>query len=192
MEHLIRLYQGELNTQPAITQVLTIATMLLAGDIISQTFFQQKTTFDARQAVNFFIIGLFYSGPLGVAWFGLVERLVVKDGVAAVVIKVLAGQLMFSPLFTLGLLVFYGLLKGECWMDIMKSIRTKYVALMISRYMVYPVAQFVNFEFVPVVYRPMFGVVLGFFWNIYLSRKTNQVEDEPPIGQVQKDSFESD
>lgn len=195
MEHLIVLYQEELNTHPAITQILTIAALLLAGDVISQTFFQKKPFFDARQSVNFFIVGLFYTGPISVAWFGIVERLIAIDGVAAAVIKVLVSQVFYSPLFTLGLLVVYGLLKGQSWKDIGESIRTKYVALLCSRVIVYPLAQFINFEFVPIVYRPMYGSVISLFWNIYLSWKANQVQAELSTDTVEpeeKDSSDSD
>ncbi|CAN8030661.1 unnamed protein product [Ixodes persulcatus] len=193
MEHLIVLYQEELKTHPAITQVLTIAALLAAGDVISQTFFQKKPFFDARQSVNFFIVGLLYTGSISVAWFGIVERLIVIDGFAAAVIKVLVSQVFFSPLFTLGLLVVYGLLKGQSWKDIGENIRTKYVALLCSRFIVYPLAQFINFEFVPIVYRPMYGSVISLFWNMYLSWKANQVKvSADPVDPEEKDSSDSE
>ncbi|CAN8008104.1 unnamed protein product, partial [Ixodes pacificus] len=121
MADLIIMYQGELEAHPAITQVLTMATLLLAGDVVSQTFFQKKP-FDTRQTANFFIVGVFYTGPCSVAWFGLVERFVVMDGAAAAVIKVLAGQVIYTPPYTLGLLVLYGLLKGQGWKEVLDSV----------------------------------------------------------------------
>ncbi|CAN7947847.1 unnamed protein product [Ixodes pacificus] len=184
------MYQVELEAHPAITQVLTMATLLLAGDVVSQTFFQKKP-FDTRQTANFFIVGVFYTGPCSVAWFGLVERFVVMDGAAAAVIKVLAGQVIYTPPYTLGLLVLYGLLKGQGWKEVLDSVTTKYGAVLISRYMVYPAAQLIHFEFVPVVYRPMYGSVIALFWNIYLSWKANRLEVELPVDPVQKDLIES-
>ncbi|KAM7296465.1 protein Mpv17 [Ixodes scapularis] len=190
MADLIVMYQGELEAHPAITQVLTMATLLLAGDVVSQTFFQKKP-FDTRQAAHFFIVGVFYTGPCSVTWFRLVERLVVMDGVAAAVIKALAGQVIYTPPYTLGLLVLYGLLQGQSWKEVLDSVRSKYGAVLISRYMVYPAAQLINFEFVPVVYRPMYGSVIALFWNIYLSWKANRLEGELPVDPVQKDVIES-
>lgn len=190
MADLIVMYQGELEAHPAITQVLTMATLLLAGDVVSQTFFQKKP-FDTRQAAHFFIVGVFYTGPCSVTWFRLVEQLVVMDGVAAAVIKALAGQVIYTPPYTLGLLVLYGLLQGQSWKEVLDSVRSKYGAVLISRYMVYPAAQLINFEFVPVVYRPMYGSVIALFWNIYLSWKANRLEGELPVDPVQKDVIES-
>ncbi|XP_029833305.2 protein Mpv17 [Ixodes scapularis] len=190
MADLIVMYQGELEAHPAITQVLTMATLLLAGDVVSQTFFQKKP-FDTRQAAHFFIVGVFYTGPCSVTWFRLVERLVVMDGVAAAVIKALAGQVIYTPPYTLGLLVLYGLLQGQSWKEVLDSVRSKYGAVLISRYMVYPAAQLINFEFVPVVYRTMYGSVIALFWNIYLSWKANRLEGELPVDPVQKDVIES-
>ncbi|KAG0427893.1 hypothetical protein HPB47_025086 [Ixodes persulcatus] len=122
----VTISQGELEAHPAITQVLTMATLLLAGDVVSQTFFQKKP-FNTRQTANFFIVGVFYTGPCSVAWFGLVERFVVMDGVVAAVIKVLAGQVIYTPPYTLGLLVLYGLLQGQDWKEVLDSVKPQAV-----------------------------------------------------------------
>ncbi|CAN7946124.1 unnamed protein product [Ixodes hexagonus] len=186
MEHLIVRYQDQLKAHPAVTQVLTVASLLLTGDVISQAFFQkQKASFDVRQAIHFFVVGLVYTGPCAVTWYGVLEWLVVMDGLTAAVIKVILGQVLYTPVFTLGLLVIYGLLRGDSWLEIVQSVRAKYFALLRSRFFVYPPAQLINFEFVPVVYRPMYGSVVSLLWNMYLSWKANQVE--PRTDPVEKD-----
>ena len=38
---------------------------------------------------------------------------------------------------------------------------------------VWPLAQYLNFNFVPAQYRVLFGNLVGFFWGIYMSWKAS-------------------
>ncbi|EEC00433.1 conserved hypothetical protein [Ixodes scapularis] len=97
MTHLIALYQVKLKTHPAITQVVTTTVLLLAGDAISQTFFQKKPFCDTRQSVNVCIVDVSCSSRLAMAKYVFLERLVDTNGVTAAITKVLVGQVFVSP-----------------------------------------------------------------------------------------------
>ncbi|KAM7296529.1 hypothetical protein ISCGN_021688 [Ixodes scapularis] len=186
MDSLLLQYNDILHAHPVITQVLTVGTVALAGDVISQTFIQNKPSFDFRQAIIYYIVGLFFTGTLTVLWLMFVEWLVVTDGVAGAAIKTALGLVFFTPPFFLCFLVVHGFLSGHSWEAIRENIRTKYFVILKSRYAFYPVAQFVNFEFVPILYRAIYLSVVALLWNMYLSWKTNQVSPCPPVEPSEK------
>ncbi|CAN7939520.1 unnamed protein product, partial [Ixodes hexagonus] len=136
----------------------------------------QRKPFSVKQAAIFFVIGLCYTSPLVVSWFAFVEWLVVADGAVTIVIKVALGEFIFTPVFVLFFMFVHGVLHWHSWEDILESVRVKYLSILTTRCIVYPVAQLVNFWVVPVNYRPMYSSLLALLWSVYLSWKANRAE----------------
>ncbi|CAN7939264.1 unnamed protein product [Ixodes hexagonus] len=168
-------YRNLPNVTSVITQVLAIATMLLLGDVISQTLIQRKRAIDARQAARFFVIGAVYTGPLVVTWYGLVEAVIGQDGLVAVVAKVLLGQMVFLPLLLLGFIVLFDVTQGRPWTDIKESVRTKFVPMLMASYIFWLPVEFVNFRFVAVWCRPVYNGVACLCFKTYMAWRMSRV-----------------
>ncbi|KAL1417993.1 hypothetical protein MTO96_005980 [Rhipicephalus appendiculatus] len=73
-------------------------------------------------------------------------------------------------------MVVLGTLQRRSWDDIKQSLRANYLQILQTMYMIWPVAQFVNFRFVPFSYRQVFGSCVAIVWNTYLASKANRTQ----------------
>lgn len=94
----------------------------------------------------------------------------------------MADQALFAPA---GLVVFFtamGLLSdGNKKEAIKEKFRDAYVPALIANYKIWPLAQFINFKFMPVQYRLPFASSLGILWNAYLSWLNNASKQEQSV-----------
>ncbi|CAN7936992.1 unnamed protein product, partial [Ixodes hexagonus] len=173
MNRVLYFYLSLLNTNPSCTQILTIATCMFLGDIISQIVVQRKTAIEAKRAARFFLIGVIYTGPVATTSFHFLQWLVGDGSIATTLTKVALGNLFVGPLATLGFLIVSGALQGLPWVSVKRNIRADYVSILKSSYVFGPAVEVVITQLAPVNHRPVWGAVISVFWNVYMSWKTN-------------------
>ncbi|CAN8009624.1 unnamed protein product [Ixodes pacificus] len=175
MKSLFRIYDRLLRTHPAKTQILTTATVMLSSDLMTQKLVERRDSIDVQRAVRFFLVGLAYSGPTQRTWLILMDkRLVRTTGPIATVKKVVLGQLVFAPVSVFGFLVFLGVLQGRTRADIERNIRENYSTIMKTFYKLWPAAQVINFQYVPLPYRLLYTNCVSLVWHTYMSWKANR------------------
>ncbi|CAN8032019.1 hypothetical protein HPB47_002281 [Ixodes persulcatus] len=179
MKFLFRIYDRLLRTHPAKTQILTTATVMLSSDLMTQKLVERRDSIDVQRAVRFFLVGLAYSGPTQRAWLILMDkRLVRSTGPVATVKKLVLDQLAFAPVSVFGFLGVLGVLQGRNMADIERSIREKYSTMMKTFYKLWPVAQIINFRYVPLPYRLLYANCVSLVWNTYTSWKANRFDPQ--------------
>ncbi|KAK9806843.1 hypothetical protein WJX72_004676 [[Myrmecia] bisecta] len=120
--------------------------------------------------------GVTLDGPLGHFWYKLLDRYVYPNDqkcTAAVLIKTAADQLVWAPVMTC---VFFAVLKSleghpELIMD---TIQDKLLKTLIANYVLWPLAHFINFRFVPSEHRILYNNAVAVVWNAYLSTLSHQ------------------
>ncbi|KAM7312191.1 putative peroxisomal membrane protein 2, pxmp2 [Ixodes scapularis] len=165
---------GETSMDLGPSNILTIATCMFVGDIISQTAVERATAFEVKRAARLCLIGLFYTGPVAVTAFAFLEWLVGDGSIITTLTKVALSQCCVAPLTTLGFLVVSGALQRLPWVSIKHSVSTNYVAILKSSYVFWPAAEIVITQLAEVNHRPVWGAVASLFWNVYVSWKTNR------------------
>ncbi|TEB39321.1 hypothetical protein FA13DRAFT_1809104 [Coprinellus micaceus] len=91
--------------------------------------------------------------------------------------RVAADQIIMAPL---GLVLFIGsmgMMEGRTRSQIKQKYQDLYGDAIVANWKVWPVAQLVNFRFMPLPYRVPFSQACGVFWTLYLSM-LNSREDK--------------
>lgn len=183
---LARAYQQSFESHPYFTLAFTNATLNAIGDLVAQTVQissvapadLHQTRYDVSRTFRFFCFG-FGMGPLIGRWNSFLEHRfplkkmnptrTTKVSLSSLTKRVSCDQLFMAPI---GLAVFLGsmgLMEGHDQGHIYAKFSDIYQPALLTNWKVWPLAQFVNFRFMPLPYRVPFQSTCGVFWTLYLS-----------------------
>ncbi|KAH7883890.1 hypothetical protein F5I97DRAFT_1609935 [Phlebopus sp. FC_14] len=180
---IARAYQHFFDTHPNCTLALTGGTLNAFGDIVAQ-FSQNaladdhriRSAWDAARTLRFFCFGFGLSPLLG-RWNVFLERKFPlrrrraqgKVSIKALSKRVAADQLVMAPL---GLVIFVGsmgIMEGRSTTQIREKYADMYTPALLTNWKIWPIAQLINFRYMPLPYRIPFQSTCGVFWTLYLS-----------------------
>lgn len=177
----VRTYKRLLHERPFITNVLTTCTFMSSGDLISQLY-QKKERVDFEQTARFALAGLIFVGPAVRGCLVMIDRIFGPTTSIAVVGKKLTlDQLICAPIFLAGNITTLTLLKIQSLEQVRKELDENYFSLLKLNYGFWPFVQLMNFWFIPLTYRVIFGSSASLIWNTIFSyslyRKENLEQD---------------
>ncbi|KAI0359173.1 hypothetical protein OH77DRAFT_1395873 [Trametes cingulata] len=193
---LARVYQQSFESHPYTTLAFTNGALNALGDAVAQVTQRleppenrrKQWHYDIPRTLRFFAFG-FGMGPVIGRWNFFLERNFPlrpvrtsptdpgKVSIRALARRVGADQLFMAPI---GLALFIGsmgVMEGRDAKHIKRRYEDLYKPALIANWHVWPVAQLVNFRFMPLPYRVPFQSTCGVFWTLYLSL-LNAKEDE--------------
>ncbi|KZT21716.1 hypothetical protein NEOLEDRAFT_1099047 [Neolentinus lepideus HHB14362 ss-1] len=195
---IARAYQQSFDTHPYGTLAVTNGALNALGDFVAQiaqkTFGpredRQRQRYDVLRTLRFFAFG-FTMGPIIGRWNIFLERkfplrtiqsgpIAGKVSIPALTKRVAADQLFMAPI---GLVAFLGsmsVMEGRDATHIKRKFKDIYTPALIANWQVWPIAQLINFRFMPLSYRVPFQSTCGVFWTLYLSilnAKEDQMQD---------------
>ncbi|EPS99138.1 hypothetical protein FOMPIDRAFT_1031049 [Fomitopsis schrenkii] len=192
-----RAYQQSFETHPYGTLAVTNGALNALGDIVAQLterfngplHRRGEWKYDIPRTLRFAAFGL-GMGPIIGRWNFVLERYFplrsanVPPGggkgpvsLRALGKRVAADQLFIAPI---GLGIFIGsmgIMEGRDTAHIQRKYSDMYKPALITNWQVWPLAQVINFRFMPLAYRVPFQSSCGVFWTLYLSI-LNSREDE--------------
>jgi len=167
-------YQHHLITHPWRTQIIGAGVLTTIGDIITQQFVECKgTSHDFVRTTRMMVVGLIIA-PVVMTWYLILDRIVPSTSKTAGFKKMLLDQSLFAPII---ICFFFGLtesLAGKRPHEIKKKLQESYVETLITNYKIWPLAQTINFTFIPIQHRLAFVQLIALFWNTYLSWMANK------------------
>lgn len=103
-------------------------------------------------------------------WYYIVNNIYdEKNVIISSIMRVLTDQLCFSPLSLCAFFVYTTVvIEGGNKSDVEKKLKSKYVTTLGINYMVWPLAQFINFAVVPPQLMLPFSSTIGVFWTAFL------------------------
>ncbi|KAH8386993.1 hypothetical protein KR093_003940, partial [Drosophila rubida] len=157
---------------------LNAAIIMGCGDAIAQLAIEQKPLkdYNVARTARYCAIGFFICGPVLRKWYTKLDTLVSKDqptfkrGMK----KMLVDQTCFAPSFTLLLSYIVPLFNGERHTAIVQRIRNDYVSIMQRSFILWPMAQVINFSLIPINYQVFYVQLIAVIWNCYLSMALNK------------------
>lgn len=184
---LARAYQQSFESHPYGTLAFTNGALNALGDVVAQTVqnsvhfrnpHEDRPQFDYLRTARFFAFG-FGMGPLIGRWNFFLERNFPlralggsrqgKVSWKALSKRVGADQLVMAPV-GLGLFLgSMGIMEGRDRNHIKEKFKDLYAPLIMANWQVWPVAQLINFRYMPLPYRVPFQSTCGVFWTLYLS-----------------------
>ncbi|KAJ3750091.1 hypothetical protein DFH05DRAFT_1518250 [Lentinula detonsa] len=193
-----RAYQASFQARPNTTLAVTGGTLNALGDFVAQTY--QNTygkqphtgpaRYDLDRTLRFFCFG-FAISPLIGRWNVFLERhfplRTSSSGsvsLKALFTRVAADQIVMAPIGLSLFLGSMGVMEGRSIPQIKQKFSDLYAPALITNWQVWPIAQLVNFRFMPLPYRVPFQSTCGVFWTLYLSI-LNSKEDMKQDRQVE-------
>ncbi|CAI2330413.1 unnamed protein product [Caenorhabditis sp. 36 PRJEB53466] len=171
--NVLRAFNATLARRPLLTQVVVSGGVSGAGDAFTQYLTGQKTWDHWRTARFTCLAAVFIAPPLNV-WFRVLERIRHANRHVQVLSRMAPDQLVFSPLFNAFILVQLRVLEGFSVSESIERMKADWFVVYSSSLRVWPFVQLLNFYFVPLNYRVILIQVVAFFWNSWLSYKTQR------------------
>lgn len=165
---MLHAYSKSLERRPYTTQVLSSAVIWGAGDVLAQCIENRprvsklnndalSTDIDKRRFVMTTTYGGLFSGILGHTWYiGLdkVARAISIPGSPKfVAAKVCADTLIFGPIHVAAFFAFLTICEGGTLEKAKDKIKTDFMSTFITELGVWPVAQALNFKFIPLKFQ---------------------------------------
>lgn len=157
---------------------LNAALIMGAGDVIAQLAIEKKPLKDCDlgRTARFSAVGFCFVGPALRRWYIKLDSLVAKEqpSFQRGIKKMAIDQTCFAPPFTLSLAYLVPFVNGEKHENIVQGIRDGYFTIMKRSYMLWPLAQVINFSFIPIQYQVLYVQLIALIWNCYLSMVLNR------------------
>lgn len=167
------------HTRPYLTKGLTSGGLLGAGDAICQVDERHVADrdggaaappWDAERVARMFVWGLLCNGPSGHAWYLGLDKVVPQQGAKALVTKIAADQLIYTPPLTLLYFVWqHALQQRELgWSAVSSAWERVWPTLQVN-WTYWTLVHIITFTWIPLEYRVAFVSLKNFFWGGYLS-----------------------
>jgi len=159
---------------------------MVGGDVISQTIvLQDITAIDLRQTTTFAIAGLIFVGPAVRGCLVAIDKMFgPTSNIKVLSKKLFVDQILIAPVFLVCYISVLTLLKTMSFQEVMPELKKNYLNVLSMNYKFWPVVQMLNYYFVPLTYRVLFGSSASLIWNtlfsyrLYNKRKLMQKFDD--------------
>ncbi|CAI5442086.1 unnamed protein product [Caenorhabditis angaria] len=164
-----------LHRYPLPTKMFLAGTIAAGGDIFTQLL-EKQSEWNYKRTARFFTLATFFTVPVLNIWHKKVlERIFYKNNMhKTVFLRVFLDQLIFSPLIMAGILMNLRVLEGFSISQSYEKMKKQWFQLYLTSLTFLPAIQFINFYFIPPIYRILLLQFVAFFWNSYLSWKTQK------------------
>jgi len=209
---LARVYQQSFKSHPHYTLAVTNGTLNALGDVVAQSVQlltrsqgdeYHQSTYDTARTVRFFLFGV-GMGPLIGRWNTFLERRFPlrvgrspgpagnsRVSIAGLTKRVSSDQFLMAPTGLAIFLTSMGLMEGRDAQHIRGKFKDIYGQAIVANWQVWPLAQLINFRFMPLAYRVPFQSTCGVFWTLYLSLLNSTENDHQDLRDSVKNPSDS-
>jgi len=173
MARLWTSYVQSLESSPLATKSLTAGFLNGLGDFTQQIAFENRP-YDALRTARQASWGALIPGPLLHFFYGGLARRFPGTSMKNVAIKIAADQTIAAPIIVTSFYWMTGIFQGMP----LQEVKTKYLETfwptMKLNYQIWPLAQAVNFAFVPVAWQVVYVSGVSLVWSVLLSAKNSE------------------
>jgi len=108
-------------------------------------------------------------GPLNHWWYWWLDRYLPGRKITTIGKKILADQLIASPLGSGSFFLGLGLLEGKTLLQSWEEFSNKFIMVYLMDWAVWPPAQLINFLLIPSAYRVLYVNTVTLAWNVFMS-----------------------
>ncbi|ALC49042.1 CG11077, partial [Drosophila busckii] len=157
---------------------IKVGLIMGGGDMIAQFGIEKKSfnEWNYARTARFGALGLVVVGPALRKWYMTLDGMVAKKQptLQRGFKKMFIDQTLFAPPFTLALSFIIPYMNGDETDKIISRIKEDYFTIMKGGYMLWPLAQIVNFTLVPLQYQVLYVQIIALAWNSFLSMMLNK------------------
>ncbi|KAF8565111.1 hypothetical protein P879_08404 [Paragonimus westermani] len=184
MNILWKKYLDLLNRKPLVAHAISTSLLMASADLLSQKVIEKKVNFDFNRNKNFWIVGALFLGPALSKWIRVISSSFSGTATVKVVKMLLADQLLFTPPILLGVVSSLGLLRGYSIPQLKQHLSDHYWTILFMNYKIWPLAQSINFFFMPLQFRVLYINFVALFWNVYVAYVTQSLSKIPLVTEV--------
>ncbi|KAJ3417490.1 hypothetical protein HDV05_003354 [Chytridiales sp. JEL 0842] len=161
-------YVEGLKTRPILYKAGTSGTLNGLQEVIATLATGSKL--DIFKPARMAAYGFFISGPLGHALYDRLEKIFDgKKGAGWTLAKLLASNLVISPILNTAYLIAMGLIAGQNLATSIRNARARLPSVMRTSWIVFPAVQTLAFRYVPpALWLPLFNLV-AFTFGLYIN-----------------------
>ena len=166
-------------TNPRAVNAFTGCVTFSIGDFLAQSVEAKKTgkqhTIDYVRSLQVGVLGVVMNGVFLHYWYSSLDRLIGSSMTSkiGVGVKVLADQLIYAPFAIITFFSFACVRTTADLNEAYSSFKAKMDAKFLTTFMadcaLWPMSNFINFRFIPLVYRPTFTCAVQLVWQTYMS-----------------------
>ena len=199
-KELLDSYQGKLRSEPLKTKMITSCVISLIGEVIGSYIKRGKARelmninrnrhnnrnnssaammlpplLDPKRLAIFGVYGFAITGPVFHWWYGTLAKTVSSwnlSGNTSTLVNILLDRLLLTPPFLLFTLVYLNYFQNLNVSKMSTAVKNAYAGALYLNWKVWTPAQAINFKYVPLEYRVLFGNMVALWWNIILSLNT--------------------
>eukprot|EP00191_Tetraselmis_sp_GSL018_P018094 CAMPEP_0177589916 /NCGR_PEP_ID=MMETSP0419_2-20121207/7092_1 /TAXON_ID=582737 /ORGANISM="Tetraselmis sp., Strain GSL018" /LENGTH=208 /DNA_ID=CAMNT_0019080369 /DNA_START=265 /DNA_END=891 /DNA_ORIENTATION=+ len=163
-------YNTALDAKPLLVKALTSAVGYTLGAFVSQALLP-ATAFSLVELISFAAYGAVLDAPCGHTFYKHLDDKVMPDNPRsklAVLIKLTIDQLIYTPVLTCLFFAWICCTTGQP-QSIVESIQAKLLPTLLANWVVWPVAHYFNFRYVPLEQRILFNNSIMVLWTAILS-----------------------
>ncbi|OXV06348.1 hypothetical protein Egran_05885 [Elaphomyces granulatus] len=166
---MLQWYRMKLATQPLLTSTITTAALFGAGDILAQQLVDRKgfQNHDFPRTGRMVLYGGAIFGPAATTWYSFLQRnVILRRPGTTLVARVVADQVLFTPLHLFAFLSSMSILEGS---DPVEKVQKSFLSSYKANLALWPAVQLANFSLVPLEYRVLVVNLVSLGWNCFLS-----------------------
>mmetsp|Transcript_6949 Transcript_6949/g.11599 ORF Transcript_6949/g.11599 Transcript_6949/m.11599 type:complete len:302 (-) Transcript_6949:464-1369(-) len=174
-------YNHQLTKRPLLTKSITSGVLSFTADCICQTAFPEEKNkkFDLRRLMNFTVLGTVLVGPLLHTWYGFLVTRIPGTSALATLYRVAFDQLLFAPLCIIPAFFSCSLILDGKPENIVAKLQSDWFPTVTANFALWVPSQIINFRLIAPQYQVLFANIVGFVWNIYLSRQNSKGIGQP-------------
>jgi protein Mpv17 len=190
---IARIYQHSFSTHPNFTLAITGGSLnaladgiaQLSQDLVARRRGEVEKPYDFLRTLRFFCFGCMISPFLG-RWNNFLERRFPlrtlpnsnRVSLRALSKRVACDQIIMAPIGLSAFIVSIGLMEGRDPTQIREKMHDLFKPTILTNWKVWPLAQLINFRYMPLPYRVPFQSTCGVFWTLYLSIINSREDDK--------------
>lgn len=188
MSKFFQWYKLKLQTNPLTTNTLTAGLTGVIGDFGAQHIEKYNNTkkpesersktpwsYNYKRTLKNFVFGVSFGGVPFYYWYKNLDSWFPKATIGHVLSKVFVNQLIWAPTMNVAYFTYVTTLLNyqNGFQDVLEKVTAKLkkemIPTMVTSWKVWPLAQLINFYFLPPQYRSIYANAVGACWNMYLT-----------------------
>ena len=159
-----RLFGAYLRTHPIMMKSTIAGILHVTAESLNQV---EKGDFVAERIIGYCSLGIF-NAPIVHFWYLHISKRWISPYKC-----IIADQLLCAPLMLLIYIATMKLIDCKCWNKSKSFVYDNYCMLLLKNWLFWVPANYINFRWVQLPLRTIYGNALGLLWGVYLTHKVN-------------------
>lgn len=177
--NLIASYNNTLAVHPIKTKVATNGTIMTAADLTAQTIDirakpEERKKIDLIRTARMTVTSALLLTPLIHHYYNVLDRFLPGNSTKIVLKKLTFDQAVVAPLSLAAFLSVVTLMETRSMNSVGDKLHKDWLPTLKINYAIWPVANYINFQYVPLQQRILYGSTVGYFWGIILAYMANK------------------